>query len=121
MSELEKIDVEQVTVHLGGKDRRLVFGNVAAKVLQKKYGTLRETFRRLSLMSETGLNIEDLEVLLYALLLRHDRDVTQDIVTGWMDEVDNLLDNQPLIEASLKAIAAGNQVASEDPPIPAKK
>ena len=119
MSELEKIDVDEVTVHLGGKDRRLVFGMKAAKVLQKKHGTLGEAFGVLAKMSETGLDVEGLESILFALL-SIDKSITQEVVTDWIEEIEDLAEARKLVDGISRAIKAGSPVASEDPPTPAK-
>ena len=118
--ELEKIDVEEVTVEIGGEVRRLVFGMKAAKVLQKKHGNLNAAMESLSRMAENGLDVEGLEGILYALLAI-DKRVTQEKVTEWVDEIENINDARRLIDAIGKAIMAGSPVASGDPTNPAKK
>lgn len=120
MSELEKIDVQEVLVKIGGQDRRLVFGMKAAKVLQKKHGNLNTAMTSLAGMAENGLDVDGLEGILFALL-SIDKTVTQELVTEWVESIENINDARLLIDAIGKAITAGSPVASGDPTNPAKK
>lgn len=76
-------------IQLGGQVRSLKFSHIAIKTLETHYGMgLQEIFEKVNLQS-----IENMGVLLWVCLKRHERSVTLDEVEEWLDDA---LDSQML-------------------------
>ncbi len=121
MSELERIEAQEGCIELGGKERPLVFGMKAFRILQKEFGSLEKAMSALANMgSAGGLDLELLVTIVYAGLAI-DKECTKDQVSDWLDEIPTMQDSIALVMTVANAIRLASPVASGDPTSPTGK
>lgn len=121
MSELDRIEAQEGFINLGGKDRKMVFGMKAFRILQKEFGTLEKAMEALANMGVSGgLDLELLVTIVYAGVAI-DKECTKEQVSDWLDEIPTMQDAIKLVLTVAEAIRLASPVASGDPTNPTGK
>jgi hypothetical protein len=121
MSELERIETAEGFIKLGGKDRKMVFGMKAFRILQKEFGSLEKAMSALANMGVAGgLDLELLVTIVYAGV-SIDKECTKEQVSDWLDEIPTMQDAIALVLTVADAIRLASPVASGDPTSPTEK
>lgn len=114
ISDLSKVATRDINLFIGGKDRKLVFGFRAARVLQEKFGSITNAMNGLAAVSE---NVEVAVDMLYALL-SIDKTVTREQVSEWAEDLESMFE----IILKIKDVITNHApVASDDPTTPTGK
>jgi len=121
MGELERIEAQDGCIELGGKERKMVFGMKAFRILQREFGSLEKAMMALANMgSAGGLDLELLVTIVYAGV-SIDKECTRDRVSDWLDEIPTMQDAIALVLTVAEAIRLASPVASSDPTSPTEK
>lgn len=112
MSELDRIDVKDRFITLGGEKRKLLFGMKAFRYLQREFGTLKKAMDVLSSLSAKNLDLEILVTLTYAGLCI-DKSVTKELVSDWVDELPSMTDAIDMIIVLAEAITDASPVSKK--------